>query len=775
MCGMYEVVSRGERFLLCILLAAGTGALGAAQQGPPDGRPSAEQRALWSLQPVVRPSVPSAERAGSLRNPVDAFVLRRLRQQGLEAAPPAARAVLARRVFLDLTGLPPSPYQVADFVEDESPDAYERLIARLLASPHYGERWGRHWLDLARYADSSGFEHDITRPTAWRYRDYVIDAFNADKPYDRFVQEQLAGDELWPKRPDARVATAFNRHYAEEPNQKDLLLARQETLHDITSVVGSTFLGLTFGCAQCHDHKFDPISQRDYYRLQAFFSSVNHDDALPLVADSKYEAYERRLAAWEEATAPIWREMSDLLEPLRTFTTKQLLHRYPDFVIEAVNTPAERRDSIQEWMYSLLQTKVCGTCPLEPKPHSDPGFWRRSRKLEGADAERFQELERELDRFAHLKPDEVPRGMGIYDVSPNPPPTYVLGAGLYTNPGEEVQPGFPSVLDAGVPNIVPPAGGSSTGRRSALAKWLADPANPLVARVMVNRIWHYHFGRGIVGTPSDFGLMGERPTHPELLDWLASELVDSGWSVKHVHRLILGSATYQQSARPAAERLDRARQSDPFNKLLWRFPARRLEAEIVRDAALSVSGLLYTDIGGPSVFPPLPEGVPKPVGGWGDARVASDSHRRTVYVFVRRNLILPLLASFDFPDTHESCAMRNRTTTAPQALSLLNGREPAEWAAAFAGRVLRIAGSDISDQVAAAYRLAYARDPDAREKDEALSFLDRHARIVADRPEGDPAAQVPQFLPAGVSSAHAVALADYCLALLNSNEFVFRF
>lgn len=775
MCGMEEVVSRVARCLLCILLAAGTGALGAAEGVSPHGAPSAPQRALWSLQPIVWPSVPAAEAAGSIRNPVDAFVLRRLDEQGLEMAPPAARAALARRVFLDLVGLPPSPSQVADFVADESPDAYERLIARLLASPHYGERWGRHWLDLARYADSSGFEHDITRPTAWRYRDYVIAAFNEDKPYDRFVQEQLAGDELWPERPEARVATAFNRHYAEEPNQKDLLLARQETLHDITSVVGSTFLGLTFGCAQCHDHKFDPISQRDYYRLQAFFASVNHDDALPLVTDSEYEEYERRLAAWEGATASIWQEMSRLLEPLRTFTPKQLLHRYPDYVIEAVNTPAQRRDSIQEWMYSLLRTKVCGTCPLEPKPHSDPGFWRRSRKLQGADAQRFRQLELELEQFAHLKPDEVARGMGIYDVSPNPPPTYVLGAGLYTSPGEEVQPGFPSALDAGPPDIVPPAGGRSTGRRSALAKWLVDPANPLVARVMVNRIWHYHFGRGIVRTPSDFGLMGARPTHPELLDWLASELVASGWSVKHVHRLILGSATYRQAAGPALERLDRARQTDPFNKLLWKFPARRLEAEIVRDAALSVSGLLLTDIGGPSVFPPLPEGVPKPVGGWDDDRSASDRHRRSVYIFVRRNLILPLLSSLDFPDTHESCAMRNRTTTAPQALSLLNGRGPAEWAVSFAERVLRLAGADPSGQVDAAYRLAYSRDPEPPEKDEALSFLNRHARIVSERPEGALAPQTPRFLPAGVLPVQGAVLADYCLALLNSNEFVYSF
>ncbi len=669
---------------------------------------------------------------------------------------------------------------------DDSPAAYDRLVEDLLASPHYGERWGRHWLDLARYAESTGFEQDVTRPNAWRYRDYVIAAFNADKPYDRFVQEQIAGDELWPDRADARVATAFNRHYAEEPNQKDLLLARQETLHDITSVVGSTFLGLTFACAQCHDHKFDPIKQRDYYRLQAFFASVNHDDSFPIVPDAEYGEYQRRLAVWEEKTAAIWREMYDILEPLRKFTPEQLLHRYPDFVITAIKTPADRRDPSQEWMASLLERKVCGTCPFEPKPHKDPGFRSRANRLEGEQKERFEELQAELAEFEHLKPDDVARGTGIFDVSPDPPATHVLGGGLYTNPGEEVQPGFLSILEPEPASIVPPPDGRSTGRRTALAKWLTDPANPLVARVMVNRIWYYHFGRGIVATPSDFGVMGERPTHPDLLDWLAAEFVDTGWSVKHVHRLILRSTTYRQAARPSAHatpvagRVDasqraaeRAQRVDPSNKLLWKFPARRLEGEVVRDAALSVAGLLNPNLGGPSVFPPLPDGVPKPTGGWNETKSAADHRRRSVYVFIRRNTPYPMLATFDFPDTHESCGRRNRTTTAPQALALLNGQEPSEWARAFAGRVLALAGSNPVKQVDVAYRLAYARVPDHREKDLALTFLERQAQIVSDRPEGAEPASVPESLPPGMSEQHAAALVDYCLMLLNSNEFVY--
>ena len=739
---------------------------------------SSEQRAYWALQPVERPSPPAISGEAWVRNPVDAFVLAKLSDESLAPSPQADKAALVRRLFFDLTGLPPSPEDVSAFVADDSPEAYERLVERLLASPHYGERWGRHWLDLARYAESGGFEQDITRPNAWRYRDYVSDAFNADKPYDTFVQEQIAGDELWPERPDARIATAFNRNYAEEPNQKDLLLARQETLHDITSVVGSTFLGLTFGCAQCHDHKFDPITQRDYYRLQAFFASVNHVNSFPMVPAAEYREYERKLAIWEEKTAAIWQEMYELLEPLRKFTPKQLLHRYPDYVIEAIETPANRRDPDQEWMASLLSTKVCGTCPIEPKPYLDPGFRGRARRVKGEAKKRFEELEAELAKFAHLKPADVPRGTGIYDVSPNPPATYVLGNGLYTNPSEEVQPGFLSILDPAPATVVPPPDGRSTGRRSALAKWLTDPANPLVARVMVNRIWHHHFGRGIVATPSDFGAMGERPTHPKLLDWLASEFVDSGWSVKHLHRTIVRSSTYRQAAKPdPAGALDdsaaRAEQVDPSNSLLWKFPARRLEAEVVRDAALSVAGLLNPTVGGRSVFPPLPEGVPKPPGGWDVTESPAGHRRRSVYVFVRRNMPLPFLANFDFPDTHESCGKRYRTTTAPQALSLLNAHEPSEWARAFAGRVLESAGSDAAKQVETANRLAYGRAPNPREKDVALTFLERQAQIVADRPEAAAPASVPDPLPPDVSPQHAAALVDYCLMLLNSNEFVY--
>lgn len=747
-----------------------------------------EQRSYWAFQPVERPREPLAQSEGWVRNPIDTFVLRALRSKGVAPAPEADRVTLIRRASFGLSGLPPTPDEVREFLADQAPGAYERLVERLLASPRYGERWGRHWLDLARFAESAGFERDVTRPNAWRYRDYVIGAFNADKPYDRFVQEQIAGDELWPGRFEARIATAFNRHYAEEGNQKDLLLARQETLHDITTVVGATFLGLTYGCAQCHDHKFDPITQKDYYRLQAFFANVNHDDRFPIVPPDDLREYDRKLAIWEEKTAAIWQEMSDLLMPLRNFTPEQLLGRYPDYVIEAIKAPEGDRTPIQTWMNSLLATKTCGTCPLKPKPYLDPTFRSVVRKLEGEDKTRFEELDEQLAKLAHLKPTDIARGIGIVDVSGDPPPTHVLSNGHYTQPLEQVQPGFLSILDPEPAVVVAPEAGRSTGRRSALAKWLTDPANPLPARVMVNRIWHHHYGRGIVATPSDFGMMGERPTHPELLDWLADEFVRSGWSVKRIHRLIMLSSTYRQSSGPASGPASRsrhpiggsghfvaARQADPFNKLLWRFPPRRHEGEVLRDSALSVAGLLNTRVGGRGAFPPLPEGVPTPVGGWNTDEKPNDHRRRSVYVFVRRNTPYPMLDTFDFPDTHESCSMRNRTTTAPQALSLLNGEEPAEWARAFAGRVLEAAGAEPSERVAEAYQLAYSRAPSPAEEDTAITFLDRQAGIIAAQLEQGGGASVPDFVPPGISPPQAASLVDYCLMLLNSNEFAFQF
>ncbi|MDX1982062.1 MAG: DUF1549 and DUF1553 domain-containing protein [Bryobacteraceae bacterium] len=708
-----------------------------------------QQRRYWAFQPVNRAAPPAVSHRDWVRTPIDNFILQKLEAKAIAPGREASRIQLIRRATFDLTGLPPTPQEVRAFLEDPSPAAFEKVVDRLLASPQYGERWARHWLDVARYAESTGFEDDVTRPNAWRYRDYVIHALNSDKPYNRFVREQIAGDELWPQDPDARVATAFNRHYPEEGNQKDLLLARQETLHDITSVTGAAFLGLTFECARCHDHKFDPILQRDYYRLQAFFSNVDHDDRIPLVTGDELRQYQQRLAEWEAKTAAIWDEMAALLMPKRNFTPAQLLERYPDYAVQAIKTPDAARTPIQRWMAHLLASKTCGTCPVRPKPYLDPLFKSVASKLTGADKARYEQLQAELEKLAPLKPEEIPMGPGMIDVGPDAPPTHVLGVGLYTDPREEVEPGFLSILDPGPAQVAKPASSQSTGRRTALANWLADPANPLTARVMVNRVWHHHFGTGIVSTPGDFGTMGARPTHPELLDWLTSEFIRSGWSLKQLHRLIMTSSTYRQSSLPRTD----ARNADRDNKLLWRFPPQRLEAETIRDSALAVSGLLNPGVGGPSVFPPLPAGKPQPVGGWNESKSAADRQRRSIYIFMRRNDPYPMLNAMDLPDSHESCSRRNRTTTAPQALTLLNSALTAEWAAAFANRVRQQAGPDAPKQVEAAYRFAYSRPPAPGELDTALTFLSRH----------------------GAQHSASAALVDFCLMLINSNEFVYQF
>jgi hypothetical protein len=731
---------------------------------------TADERSHWSLQPVRRTPIPSVRQMEWSRNAIDRWILKELEGASIKPSKDADRRTLIRRATLDLTGLPPSLEEVAAFMADERADAYEYMIDRLLASPHYGERWGRHWLDLSMFAESAGFEQDETRPNAWRYRDYVVTSFNSDKPYDQFVLEQIAGDELWPERVEARIATSFMRHYPEEGNNKDILLARQEILHHVTDVVGATFLGLTFNCAQCHDHKYDPIRQKDYYRLQAFFANIGHDDKIPIAPQEQLREYENRLIHYEQKTEHLWNEMDQLLATVRKYSPKQLLARYPDYVIEAMGTPESERTPLQSQIAYILNHKECGTCPQRPKPHSDPVFANDAKSLKDHAKRRFEELKSELDQLKSSKPEDVPRASGIVDISDLAPPTYVLGVGQYTQPKQQVAPGFLSILDASPAEIRKSAGIPTTGLRSTLARWMVDPKNPLTARVMVNRIWHHHFGRGIVGTPSDFGAIGDPPTHPELLDWLASYFVENGWSIKQMHRLIMTSSTYRQDS------LGRTDENyDPNNRMLWRYPPQRLEAESIRDSALFVSGSLNSKVGGPSVFPPLPDGRPIPAGGWKVSPGLGDHVRRSVYIFVRRNDRFPLLEAFDFPDTHEPCACRNQTMTAPQALALLNGDQPAKWAYAFASRILVEAGSDRASQVRLASRIAFSRDPDALEMHAAIEFLDRQTRLLeSEDSENSKPKEADRTNREANATPHFQALSDYCLMLLNANEFLFR-
>jgi hypothetical protein len=636
----------------------------------------------------------------------------------------------------------PTPEEVQAFVSDTSPDAFAKVVDRLLASPRYGERWARHWLDLARYADSEGFKSDETRPNIWRYRDYVIDSFNQDKPYDRFIREQIAGDELYPQDPAALIATGFNRHFPDESNARKLMERRQEILNDIADTVGATFLGLTYACARCHDHKFDPILQKDYYRLQAFFAATRIEDHLALDLGERHTQYERQYAEWDTKTKDIRAEMHKVIEPELQALYKENFDKFPPEIQSAITTEAAERTPIQWQMYYKARTQLV---------HSEE---EAAGELQDAARGRWNALKADLAKFDGIKPAPEPVAQAMIDNGREAPKTHVLAVGVYDAYKEEVEPGFLSILDPGPAQIVPPADLNSTGRRTALANWLASPENPLTARVMVNRIWHYHFGRGIVGTPSDFGVMGERPANPALLDYLAATFVENGWSLKKIHRLILLSNTYQQSTRFNPE----AAKVDPEDRLVWRYNRHRLEGEAIRDSILEASGRLNLKMGGPGVFPPLPAGVVTR-GGWKKQEDPSEADRRSVYVFVRRNTRYPMFQVFDMPDTHESCPRRNATVTAPQALELLNNELVLDWARSLAARVSNDTGLTPEGQVDRAWRFVYSRPATAAERKEALDFLDRQRTMLGAR------------MPA--EEAQKAALADLCHMLVNSNEFLY--
>ncbi len=701
-----------------------------------------QQRRWWAFQKVAKPAVPQPRNRAWVRNEIDAFILAKLEEKNLTPAPPADRVTLIRRATLDITGLVPTPEEVQAFVSDPSPHAFTKVVDRLLDSPRYGERWARHWLDLARYADSEGFKSDETRPNIWRYRDYVIDSFNQDKPYDRFIKEQIAGDELYPKDPAALVATGFNRHFPDESNARKLMERRQEILNDVTDTVGATFLGLTFACARCHDHKFDPILQKDYYRLQAFFANTRIEDQLALHFGEQRNEYQRQYAAWDAKTQDIRAGIHKLVEPELASLYKENFDKFPAEIQSAITAQAAERTPIQWQMYYKARTQL---------EHSEEDA---AKELKGEAKQRWKELSAQLAVFDGIKPAPEPVAQAMIDNGRESPKTHVLAVGVYDAYKEEVEPGFLSILDPGPARIIPPADVASTGRRTALAEWLASPENPLTPRVMANRIWHYHFGRGIAGTPSDFGVMGERPTNPALLDYLAATFVENGWSIKKMHRLIMLSNTYQESARSNPD----AAKADPDDRLVWRYNRHRLEGEAIRDSILEVGGRLNLKMGGPGVFPPLPAGV-ETRGGWKKNEEPSEAERRSVYVFVRRNTRYPMFEVFDMPDTHESCPRRNATVTAPQALELLNNELVLDWSRSLAGRVWNDAGMTPEAQVDRAWRFVYARAATVEERQEALAFLDRQSAMLGGR------------MPA--EDARKAALTDLCHMLVNSNEFLY--
>ncbi len=718
---------------IAVLLLTSLFVLAAAEMKEKEFTP--QQKRWWAFQPVQKSAVPAVNRKTWVKNPIDAFVLAKLEEKGIQPNPRADNLTLLRRASIDITGLPPTPEEVQQLVSDNSANAFDKAVDRLLASPRYGERWARHWLDLARYADSEGFKSDETRPNIWRYRDYVIQSFNNDKPYDRFVREQIAGDELYPNNPDALVATGFNRHFPDESNARNLMQRRQELMFDIVDTVGSTFMGMTYGCAKCHDHKFDPILHKDYYRLQAFFANTRIEDKAVLESGEKRAQWQKLYDEWDAKTSAMRKEMDALAAPEVAKLDKDTFDKFPEEIQDAVNTAPEKRTPIQWHMF------------YKAKPQIDHTTEEGGKRLKGDAGKRYNALKAELKSFDNIKPRELPIAQAMIDNGRQSPKTHVLNVGVYDAYKQEVQPGVLSILDPSDMKIVPPAGLETSGRRSALANWLTEPKNPLTSRVMVNRIWHYHFGKGIAGTPSDFGVMGERPTNKELLDYLSATFVENGWSMKKMHKMILSSNTWQQSSDFNAA----SAKVDPDNKYNWRFTRQRLEGEIIRDAMLYTAGRLNGKMGGPGVFPPLPPGV-DPRGGWKKNEDTSEADRRSVYVFVRRNVRYPMFETFDMPDTHESCARRNATITSNQALDLLNNSLVFDWSKSFAERVTNDGGMSAESQIDRAYKLAYSRTPSAGERKMALAFLDKQTQIAGDR---------------------KAAFQDLCHMLFNSNEFLY--
>jgi hypothetical protein len=716
--------------------------------------PDAEK--AWTYRTPVRPPVPVVRNRAGVRNPIDAFVLAKLEQAGLTPSPPGERAVLIRRLSFDLTGLPPTPEEVDAFVCDPSPQAYEKLVERLLASPQYGERWAMYWLDLVRFAESDGFKADDPRPSAWRYRDYVIQSFNRDKPYDRFVREQLAGDELYPDNREALVATGFNRHFPDEYNAVNLEQRRQEILNDMTDTTGQVVLGLTLGCARCHDHKFDPITQQDYYRIQAFFAAFQPAD-IPVGSHDELDHYRQQMHEWETQTSDLRKKMSAIEEPYRRQFLARRKVRFPKEYQDWFDLPAEKRSPLQQQIAFMVSKQV------------QIGKDEMVKAMKPEARQQWQDLAKQMSELSRLKPPTPPAAMALTDVGPVAPATHLLKRGDWRHPGPEVAPGFLSAIDDKTADLPKqPAGAKTTGRRTILANWLTRRDHPLTARVIVNRLWQHHFGRGIVATPSDFGIQGDPPTHPELLDWLATELVARGWSLKEMHRLMVTSATYRQTSL-----WDKAKAGvDPENRLLWRMNRRRLEGEALRDATLAISGVLNLKAGGPSIHPELPPELGIPRGGWPVTADARERNRRSVYVSVKRNLRYPLFSVFDAPDSNETCARRYVSTNAPQALMLLNSKLIQEQARAFAGRVLREASLEPGKVVEQAYRLAVGRVPDAAERQALLDFLDRDVKVVRENSVKNPPL-APSPAPEACEPAWGAAVVDLCHALMNVNEFVY--
>ena len=689
-----------------------------------------KEREIWSFRPVRRLNPPTVSSAAWMKNPIDAFLLKSMEQNKLRPSAAASRRTLARRAYLDLWGLPPTPDQVEEFVNDKRADAWPQLIEKLLSSPHYGERWARHWLDLVRYADSGGFEYDRDRPDAWRYRDWVVKSFSNDLPYDQFVKLQIAGDEIAPKSPDALVATGYLRHGPEANIKTEL--TRMDELDDILSVTSNTFLGLTVGCARCHNHKFDPIPQKDYYRMQAVFFATKGVE-IPLVDESEQAKFKEENKRFDELVRPLRKELEAIKKPYRDRMIAAARAKLPEYVQEALRTPPEKRTEGQR--LNVIQVEKTRNFAEEDV----------LKTLSPADREKYDAVERKMKEIERGRPRHLASAMAITEGGREAETSYFLHRGSIDNKGSVMNPGVLSVITLQEPDFpMPPKDATTSHRRKVFAEWLASPGNPLFTRVMVNRIWQHHFGEGIVRTPSNVGKTGDAPSHPELLDWLASEFVKQNWSIKAMHRLMMNSNAYLMASDDVAANM----KIDPENRYFWRMPRQRLEGEIIRDSILAVSGTLDRGTGGPGVFPYIDPSLWQGSSGrmWPGKRDDDPSTwRRSLYVHSKRSIPLPMLDVFDKPDSITSCARRNRSTIAPQALILMNNSFVRQQAKRFADRLEKEAGKDTSLQVDRAFLLSYSRSPEPHERATAIDFV----------------------------KSHLQALVDFCQALFNSNEFVY--
>ena len=710
----------------------------------------APRKNYWAFQRPVRAEVPAVRDAAGasgvagvgaatgvrgvassawVKTPVDAFVLDALRAKGLEPSKPLGKTQLLRRVTLDLTGLPPTPEELASFLKDDSAGAYERVVERLLASPRYAERWAQKWLDIVRYGDTNGYELDLERTHAWRYRDYVIRAFQNDKPYDRFVMEQIAGDELWPGDKDALIATGFLRagpiHLV--GGNQDEEMNRQEVLTEMTGALGNVFMGMTVGCARCHNHKFDPIPQADYYKLQAVLAATEFED-ISIATKEDHARYDAAKKAYAEREKAITDAIKEIEKPYREQLREEKRKKLEPQFAAALAIPKAQRDEEQK--------RLAGEAESQIKPSWDEVL----AIVPPAETEKRRALRQKLHALEREAPEEPAHAFAVKN-APMAPLSFVLKVGDHKMKQQAVLPGFLRVVSDTTAPVEP------EGRRAALAKWLASAENPLTARVMVNRIWQARLGVGIVATPNDFGVLGQRPTNQKLLDWLATEFVAKGWSVRAMDRLLVTSSVYQQAAEHDAKKAE----VDPQNKLYWRMNRRRLDGEFLRDGALAVAGVLNTRMFGRPMKVPIErevydliftEGEPDNL--WPVELDERDHYRRSLYLLNKRTVRLPMLANFDQPDAMTSCPVRPVSTHSLQALSLLNSDTMRGAARKFAARLESECAGDADCRIKRAYLLALAREPEAGEL-----------------------AQAREFVAAGGPWE------DFALAMLNRNEFVY--